>query len=92
MEGLVVTGVRTTRTIPAGEIGNEKPINIVTEVWTSSDLKTIVYSKRNDPRIGEQTFKLANIVRAEPDASLFTVPADFKVTKGPENFIYRTHE
>jgi hypothetical protein len=92
MEGLLVTGTRTTRTIPAGEIGNEKPISIVTEVWTSPDLKTIVYSKRSDPRMGEQTFKLTNIVRAEPDASLFTVPADFKLSDGPQNFIYRTHQ
>jgi hypothetical protein len=89
MEGLSVTGVRTTRTIPAGEIGNEKPISIVTEVWTSSDLKTIVYSKRSDPRMGEQTFKLTNIVRGEPDASLFTVPADFKVMDGPHTFILK---
>jgi hypothetical protein len=92
MEGLLVTGVRTTRTIPAGEIGNDKPINVVTEVWTSPDLKTIVYSKRSDPRMGEQTFKLTNVVRSEPDASLFTVPADFKVAEGPQNFIYRKHE
>lgn len=92
MEGLLVTGTRTTRTIPAGEIGNAKPISVVTEVWTSPDLKTIVYSKRTDPRMGEQTFKLTNIVRAEPDASLFTIPADFKLTDGPQNFIYRAHQ
>jgi len=92
MEGLLVTGTRTARTVPAGEIGNEKPIRIVTEVWTSPDLKTIVYSKRADPRMGEQTFKLTNIVRAEPDASLFTVPANFKLTDGRQNFIYRTHQ
>jgi hypothetical protein len=89
MEGLLATGVRTTRTIPPSEIGNEKSISIVTEVWTSPDLKTIVYSKRTDPRMGEQTFKLTNIVRAEPDPSLFTVPADFKLSDGPQNFIYR---
>jgi hypothetical protein len=92
MEGLQVTGVRTTRTIPVGEIGNEKPIAIVTEVWTSPDLKTVVYSKRSDPRMGEQIFKLTNITRAEPDASLFTVPADFRVTDGPQNFIYKMHQ
>jgi hypothetical protein len=92
MEGVQVTGVRTTHTIPAGEIGNEKPIVIVTEVWTSPDLKTVVYSKRSDPRMGEQTFKLTNITRAEPDASLFTVPADFKVSDGPQNFIYKMHQ
>lgn len=92
MEGILVSGVRTTRTIPAGEIGNDRPITIVTEVWTSPDLKTIVYSKRTDPRMGEQTFQLTNIVRSEPDASLFTVPADFKINDGPQNVIYRSNQ
>jgi hypothetical protein len=92
MEGVFVTGVRTTRTIPAGQIGNDKPITIVTEVWTSPDLKTIVYSKRSDPRMGEQTFQLTNITRAEPDGSLFTVPADFKLVEGPKPILYRTNQ
>ncbi len=91
MEGILVTGTRTTRTIPAGEMGNEKPIVIVTEVWTSPDLKTIISSKRSDPRMGEQTFRLTNLVRAEPASSLFTVPADFKVVDGPQHFIYRSN-
>jgi hypothetical protein len=91
MEGLIVNGVRTTRTILAGQIGNDKAISIITEVWTSPDLKTVVYSKRSDPRIGEQKFELTNIVRAEPDPSLFIVPADYKVLDGPQNFIYRTN-
>jgi hypothetical protein len=91
MEGVQVTGVRTTQTIPAGKIGNDRPISIVTEVWTSPELKTIVLSKRNDPRMGEQTFKLTNIQRAEPDPSLFTVPSDFKITEGgAKTIIYRT--
>ena len=89
MEGVLVTGVRTTRTIPAGQIGNERPISIVTEVWTSPDLKAVVYSKRSDPRMGEQTFQLTNLVRAEPNPSLFTVPADFKIVDGPQPVIYR---
>jgi hypothetical protein len=92
MEGVFVTGVRTTRTIAAGQIGNDKPISIVTEVWTSPDLKTIVYSKRSDPRMGEQTFQLTNITRAEPDASMFTVPADFKLVEGPKPIIYRSNQ
>jgi hypothetical protein len=93
MEGVVVNGVRTTHTIPAGQIGNDRPISIVTEVWTSTDLKTIISSKRNDPRMGEQTFRLTNIVRAEPDSSLFTVPADFKlVDGGPKTIIYRRNQ
>ena len=91
MEGVIVEGLRTTRTIPAGEMGNDKPIHIVTEVWTSPELKTVVSSKRSDPRMGDQTFRLTNIVRSEPDASLFTVPADFTVQDGagPDVFFYR---
>ncbi|MGC1436047.1 MAG: hypothetical protein WA847_09155, partial [Terriglobales bacterium] len=93
MEGVVVNGVRTTHTIPAGQIGNDRPISIVTEVWTSTDLKTIIFSKRNDPRMGEQTFRLTNIVRAEPDPSLFTLPADFKIVDGgPKTIIYRRNQ
>jgi len=92
MEGVLVNGVRTTHTIPAGQVGNDRPIIIVTEVWTSPELKAIVYSKRSDPRMGEQTFQLKSIVRSEPDPSLFTVPADFKVVDGPRNFIYRVKQ
>lgn len=93
IEGVVANGVRTTRTIPAGQMGNERAITIVTEVWTSPDLKTIVSSKRNDPRMGEQTFQLTNIVRAEPDPSLFTVPADFKIIDGgPKTIMYRRNQ
>jgi hypothetical protein len=95
IEGVNAQGTRSTRTIPAGEIGNDQPIKIVTEVWTSPELKTIVMSKRTDPRSGEQTFRLTNIMRTEPDASLFTVPADFKSEEGDMHknvFFYRNKE
>ena len=91
MQGVTVTGTRTTRVIPKGQIGNDAPIRIVTEVWTSPELRTVVYSKRSDPRMGEQTFQLANITRAEPDPSLFTVPSGFTVTAGPQAIIYRAN-
>jgi hypothetical protein len=93
MEGVMAQGTRTTRTIAAGEIGNDKPIDIVTEIWTSPELKTIVSSKRSDPRMGDQTFRLTNIVRAEPDAALFAIPSDFKTVDatepGKDVFFYR---
>lgn len=90
MEGVQVMGTRTTRTIPVGAIGNDHPIVVVNEVWTSPDLKTVVYSKRSDPRVGEQTFRLTNLVRSEPDASLFTVPPDFNLIEGPQDVLYRS--
>lgn len=82
IEGVTAQGTRITRTIPAGQIGNEKPITIVHERWYSNDLQTVVMSKRNDPWSGETTYTLTHINRAEPDASLFTVPSDYSVTEG----------
>jgi hypothetical protein len=90
MEGVLVNGTRTTSTIPAGQVGNDKAISIVTEVWTSPELKTVIYSKRSDPRMGDQTFKLTNIVRSEPDPSLFTIPADFKINEDAQPIVYKT--
>jgi hypothetical protein len=92
MEGITVQGKRVTHIIPSGQIGNEKPLVTVTEVWTSPDLKTVIYSKRSDPRMGEHTFQLTNIVRGEPDPALFAVPTDFKITEGPQRVIYRSNQ
>ena len=79
MEGLTVEGTKTTVTIAAGEIGNELPINIVSERWFSPELKLLVMSRQSDPRFGETTYRLTNIARSEPSPDLFDVPADFKV-------------
>lgn len=73
-------GTRITRTIPAGTIGNEHDLKIVSEIWYSKDLQMVVMSKHTDPRMGESTFKMTNITRTEPDATLFQVPAGFNTT------------
>jgi hypothetical protein len=73
IEGVEAKGTRTTTIIPANAIGNERPIEIVYERWYSEELKMIVYSKRSDPRSGEQTYRLTNINRSEPDPALFSV-------------------
>ncbi len=79
IEGVSATGSRTTTVIPAGAIGNLQPIKVVSEQWMSSDLKVLVLTKHSDPRSGETVYRLANIVRAEPDRSLFLVPADYTI-------------
>jgi hypothetical protein len=81
MEGIVVEGTRTTLTIPAGHIGNELPIQIVSERWFSPDLRVLVMSRQSDPRFGETTYRLTNINRAEPPPSLFEIPADFSIVE-----------
>jgi hypothetical protein len=77
IEGVPATGSRSTTTIPAGAIGNEHPIKVVSEQWFSPDLQVLVMTKHSDPRQGDITYRLLNIVRAEPDRSLFVVPADY---------------
>ncbi|OLB87784.1 MAG: hypothetical protein AUI12_06130 [Acidobacteria bacterium 13_2_20CM_2_57_6] len=82
ISGVSAQGTRLTRTIPAGQIGNEKPIVIVRETWFSNDLQMVVMSKRTNPWSGESTYTLTNIQRTEPAASLFSVPSDYTVTAG----------
>ena len=80
--GVSAQGTRITHTIPAGQIGNERPITMVSEHWYSNDLQVMVMSKRSDPRFGDSTYALTNIQRSEPNASLFQVPSDYQVTQG----------
>ncbi|HSL52984.1 MAG TPA: hypothetical protein VK868_01260 [Pyrinomonadaceae bacterium] len=83
IEGVEAEGTRTTVTIPAGEIGNERPIQIVSERWYSPELQLVVMTRHSDPRSGETTYKLTNINRAEPAKSLFEVPSDYTIKEGP---------
>jgi hypothetical protein len=79
IDGIHVTGTRMTHTIPAGKMGNEKPITVTSERWYSPELKATVTTKHNDPWAGELKTELKNVSASEPDASLFAVPADYKV-------------
>lgn len=78
-DGVEAEGTRTTVTIPAGEIGNERPIEIVSERWYSTELQTLIMSRHSDPRTGETVYKLSGINRSEPVPSLFEIPADYTV-------------
>jgi uncharacterized protein YdeI (BOF family) len=82
MEGLVVEGTRLTHTIQAGEIGNDRPINSVTEQWYSPELQLYVLTKTSDPRNGESVTRLTEVNRADPDSSLFQVPANYRLLSG----------
>jgi hypothetical protein len=79
IDGVHVTGTRMTHIIPAGKMGNEKPITVTSERWYSPELKATISTKHDDPWAGELKTDLKNITTAEPDPSLFSVPADYKV-------------
>jgi hypothetical protein len=78
IEGVKAQGKRTVTTLAAGTIGNTAPIEIVVETWYSPELQVVVLGKRSDPRVGDMTYRLTQIKRADPPPSLFEVPADYR--------------
>lgn len=86
LEGVECVGSKETATVPAGAVGNDRAIETVTEHWYSADLQLEVLTKTTDPRFGETTYRLGNIVRAEQPKSLFEIPADYKLEEPNVNY------
>ena len=80
INGIHATGTRITTTIPAGKMGNEQPIHVTSERWYSPELRATVMTKHDDPWAGELKTQFTNVNTSEPDASLFQVPPDYKVS------------
>ena len=83
VEGLLAEGTRITKTLAAGQTGNERSLEIVSETWYSTDLQTILMSRTTDPRLGETVYRLTGIQRGEPLHSLFEVPAEYTIRDEP---------
>jgi len=79
IDGVLADGKRVTTVLPAGSIGNQQPITVLSEQWFAPDLEILLMTKHSDPRTGETTYSLANITRGEPAATLFDVPADYTI-------------
>lgn len=78
VSGVETVGTRETTTLNAGAIGNDRSISIVKEFWYSPQLGINLIEKRQDPRVGTQTFTVSDISLGEPDARLFETPAGFQ--------------
>ena len=85
IEGVECEGTRAVAAMPAGAIGNERPIETVTETWYSPELQMMILSKRSDPRFGESIYRVTNIVRSEPDAALFQIPSEYTIIDSRAN-------
>ncbi|MBZ5621266.1 MAG: hypothetical protein LAQ69_21440 [Acidobacteriia bacterium] len=79
IDGVLVEGTRSTVTYPVGMMGNDREFSTTTESWTSPELKLSVLSKSNDPRTGQNTFRIANLSRTPPDPALFLAPSDYTI-------------
>jgi hypothetical protein len=73
-----------TRTIRAGQIGNQSDIVITTERLYSADLDLVLKVTRTDPRFGTSTYQLSNI--GQPASSLFTPDPSFQQVQGRGKF------
>ena len=85
IEGQRANGERTTWVIEAGKVGNDKPILITHEVWSSPELMLTLSSRDFDPRSGELSYRLKRVQRGEPDAALMRVPSDYGKPGRPAN-------
>ena len=84
IDGVVATGKRVTRTIPAGEMGNATAIVSTHEEWFATDLKIELSRSDVDPFRGTRTTAVSALTKAEPDAALFKVPSDYTVQQAPQ--------
>jgi hypothetical protein len=83
IEGIAATGTRRTEIIPAGRIGNDRPIEITDERWESLELKVLLLSRHHDPRTGDVEYRLTNVNRSDPPRELFTPPEDYTIRDAP---------
>ncbi|MGO9339500.1 MAG: hypothetical protein ACLPY1_18530 [Terracidiphilus sp.] len=77
--GIDTAGVRETRTIAAGAMGNDQPLTSMKEFWHSDQLGINLLSVRTSPMFGKQTFTITEITSAEPDPQMFELPAGYTV-------------
>ncbi len=77
--GFRTHGTRVITTLPPGEIGNNRPIDIVSEQWFSPDLDLVMRSAHRDPWGGDFTTTVTKISRSDQPAWLFQVPSQYKV-------------
>ena len=82
-DGVKADGSRATLVIPAGAIGNDRAIEIVSERWYSPELRMVLATRRVDPRLGNTSYRLVNITRGDPPPQLFELPAEFTVRDQP---------
>jgi len=89
IDGVMAEGTRHTTTYPVGMMGNDREFSTVSESWMSPELKIQILSKSNDPRNGENTFRIQNLSRSSPDPLLFLVPPDYTMVDESGAFTIR---
>ena len=81
IQGVEVRGRRTTRTIPVGQIGNDRPLVTTNEFWTAPSLGGLTLRSVNEsPQSGKETREAVSLTIGDPDLSVFQPPEGYQVT------------
>lgn len=89
--GVTARGTRLTTTIEPKRIGNTNGITIISERWHSPELKLDLRTVHKDPWVGQIEMTLEDLLRGEPDESLFKIPAGYKVTDASAGQPFEIH-
>jgi hypothetical protein len=77
--GVEARGARFTQSIPTGEIGNDQPLERITERWNAPSLGLALREVIDDPRMGKTTREVVNLSLSEPDPATFQPPEGYEV-------------
>jgi hypothetical protein len=75
----LLRGIKKVWTVPATMSGTGAAVEIVDQYWYSPDLSVYLIVQHDDPRTGEQIVAVKDVNRAEPDTSVFAVPARYRI-------------
>jgi hypothetical protein len=83
--GVQTSGYRDTTVTNVGVLGNDQPLNSLSEYWHSDKLGINLLSIRSSPYFGKQTFNITEISVGEPDAQKFELPAGYTINDQRKN-------
>jgi len=81
--GMTTRGTKAVRTLPPGADGNDHELTTTIQSWYSPELRLALITIIDDPVNGLRKFEFSNLKRAEPDASLFQIPAGYTLQEAP---------
>ena len=88
ISGVAVVGTKTTTTYPVGVVvvatkttwlSNDRPVTTTDETWWAPSLGLMLSSTNLQPGGNVATRTMQNFSTAEPDPTLFKIPAGYKI-------------
>jgi hypothetical protein len=77
VEGVVASGWKLYSIVTGA--GDDRPLIVTDEEWYSDELWMTVLSRHSDPREGETIMRWINVIRMDPDISMFAPPEGYRV-------------